>query len=393
MKSLIAKTLLAQPDRRKLHLLSAALTAVMLVGCSADEGGGGVGTPVPTPVPVPVPVPTPVPNGTPPTIGTLTATPATVVSGAMTTIDYAATGAVSCMRTGQWASPDAVPTSGSVQVMVPTAPGVYTYGLTCTNATGQQTSSFVNVTVLPAGSGGGGDDVTGGGDGGIVDNGDTPTDVTDGPSGPPFTGNFFCTRSARFYGDSPATTVTINGLLGDAALGGLLNLLGAGSATQLLASVSGKELAVDRSLDTFAVFNLTAGLFALPPTIPGLTGNLVSSVDLVIGLNSQVPAREYVVFGLSFPQATVELSVAQTVQISTFLGTQLQESRDVSLTAVDLLGTSAVGDGAVFAGYQTLLPYDSATISLNPALISANVGNAMNVHELCTGGRFIPTAP
>lgn len=368
----------------KLKLIGAAMTVVLLVGCSADDGGtvNVPGTPVPTPAD---------PN---PTIGTLTATPPTVVSGGMTTINYAATGAVSCQRTGQWASPTAGPVTDSVMVTVPTAAGVYTYGLTCTNATGQQTSSFVNVTVLaPADGGGGGDDVTGGGDGGPIDNGDTPTDVTDGPEGPAFEGNFVCTRSARFYGNSPSTTVTINGLLGDGALGGLLGMLGAGSATQLLASVSGKELAVDRNLDTFAVFNLTAGLFALPPTIPGLSGNLVSSVDLVVGLNSQVPAGEYAVFGLSFPQATVELSVAQTVTITTFLGTMQQETRDVALNIVDLLGTSVAGDSAVFAGYENMLPYDSVSISLNPALISANVGNAMNVHELCTGGRIEPSAP
>lgn len=369
----------------QIDLIGAAMTLVLLVGCSADDGG------VVTVPGAPVPVPTPADPA--PTIGTLTAMPATVVSGGMTTINYTATGAVSCMRTGQWASPDAGPTSGTVPVTVPTAAGVYTYGLTCTNATGQQTSSFVNVTVLaPADGGGGDDDVTGGDDGGTVDNGDTPTDVTDGPDGPAFPDNFLCTRSARFYGNNPSTMVTVNGLVGDAALGGLLGQLGAGSLTQLLASVSGKELAVDRSLDTFAQFNLTAGLLGLPLPIPG-GANLVSSVGLVVGLNSQVPAGEFAVFGLSFPQATLEASLGQTVTIQTFLGTTLVETRDVTFNIVDLLGASALGDAAVFAGFENQLPYDSAAISLNPALISANVGNAMNVHELCTGGRFVMSAP
>jgi hypothetical protein len=330
-----------------------------------------------------------------PVISSLEAIPASVVSGGVTSIQYTSTGAVSCQRTGQWASPDAAPTSDTRQVTVPTAAGVYTYGLTCTNATGQQVSDFENVTVL-APTPGGGDDVIGGGPTSDLENGNTPTNVTDGPTGPAIAGNFFCSRSARFYGNDPQTDVTINGLVGDSALGGLLNLLGGDSAVQLLASVGGKELVVDRDLDSFAQFNLAAGLLGAPPVaIPGVPGgtNLVSSVDLRATLNSQVPAGEFAVFALSFPEAAAEVSLGQTVSIRTNLGATQQEVRTVTLSIVDLIGQSALGDTRVFVGFRTTLPYDSAAVSLNPAGISANVGNAMRAHELCTGGRFLPSPP
>ncbi|MDO9454051.1 MAG: hypothetical protein Q7J29_14460 [Stagnimonas sp.] len=368
MKNIVIK----KPHDYKIHLIGAALTAVMLIGCSADEGGA---------VTVPgVPVPG-TPNATPPTIGTLMATPNPVAAGATTTINYEATGAVSCVATGQWAG-TTLSTSGTVVVTAPTVPGVYTYGVTCTNSTGQQTSQSINVTVVAAPSGDG-SDVIGGDDGSLLPNdGTTPTDVTDG--GTPIAGNFKCSSSARTYGNSPTTTVSLNGLLGGTVLTTLLDLLGAGTVTQLLNSVTAKENAVDRSLDTFAQYNLTAGLLTLP-----LVGNLVSSVDLVVGLNSKVPMGQYAVFGLTFPSATVEATLLQTLTVTTFNGTEVAETRDISLSSLDLLGLGLAGEPALFVGFKTTVPYDSVSINLDPSLLSVNVGNAMNVHELCTGGSFV----
>lgn len=370
MKNIIIK----KPHDYKIHLIGAALTAVMLIGCSADEGGTVTLPGVPVPVPG-------TPNATPPTIGTLMATPNPVAAGATTTINYEATGAVSCVATGQWAGTTLM-TSGNVVVTAPTVPGVYTYGLTCTNSTGQQTSQSTNVTVIAAPNNGG-PDVIGGGDGSVLPNdGTTPTDVTEG--GAVLPGNFICSSSARAYGNSPTTTVTLNGLLGGTVLTTLLDLLGGGTVTQLLNSVTAKENVVDRSLDTFAQYNLTAGLLTLP-----MVGNLVSSVDLVVGLNSKVPVGQYAVFGVTFPAATVEATLMQTLTITTFNGTAVAETRDISLTALDLLGMGVVGAPALFVGFKTTVPYDSVSISLDPSLLSANVGNAMNVHELCTGGSFL----
>ena len=365
------------PKDLKVHLISAALSAVVLVGCSADEGPAGSVTPVPTPVPVPVPVPvpTPVPSPTPndpvPTI-TFTATPSTVPAGGTSMLAYQATGAASCEASGAWMGER--PVSGSENVTAPVAPGSYTYALTCTNATGQETTEFVTITVTP-GSGNDPGAIVGEPNGGT-----TPTEVTDG--GTVIDGNFVCTASARTYGPNPVTEVRVNGLVGSAVTD-LLDMLGAGTVTQLQNSVTAKELVVDGSLNTAAQYNLSAGLL----------GGAISSIDLFAGLNSPAPIGKQAVFLVSFPIATAELSLLQSITVTTFLGDQQQETTEIDASTLDLAGQVATGDTLRFVGLKATVPYDGVTISLSPTLVSANVGNAMNVHELCTDGFYIPAAP
>jgi len=322
----------------------------------------------------------PAPAGSAPVISTFTGTPTTVLPGGSTVLTYTTSGAESCTATSSAAGSTwtgSVPTSSTgTTVVAPQTPGNYSYALTCTNATGQQTTQFVTITVT---GGNGPGDVTGGDI--LPNDGTVPTDVTDG--GTPIAGRFVCTSSARIYGDSPTTTVTVNGLLGP-ALTDLLNFLGGGSVTQLLNSVSAKENVVDRNLDTFAQFNLTAGLLTLP-----VLGNLVSSVDLNAGLNSPVPVGKYAVFGLTFPTATVEATLTSTLFVTTFNGNTVAETRAIDLTALDLLGLGLTGQEALYVGLKTTQPYTSVSIGLDPSVLSANVGNAMNVHELCTDGMFI----
>lgn len=352
----------------KINLIGAAMTVVLLVGCSADDGG--VVTVPGAPVPVPVPVPTP--PGPSPTI-TLTATPSNVAAGGTTSIAHNATNAQSCVASGAWTGDKGV--SGSETITVPTVGGSYTYTLTCTSSTGQQTAQ--SVTVLVAGNAGDPGAITG-----DPNDGTTPTTVLE--DGTELPNNFVCTASARTYGPNPVTAVNANGLVGSAVTD-LLDLLGAGTVTQLQNSVTGKELVVDGSLNTAAQYNLSVGLL----------GGAISSLDLFVGLNSPAPAQKYAVFLVSFPIATAELSLLQSITVNTFLNGTLQETADIDASTLDLVGQVSTADTLRFVGLKATVPYDAATISLSPTLVSANVGNAMNVHELCTDGFFVapPAAP
>ena len=304
----------------------------------------------------------------PPVIGTFSANPTTVPAGGTTMLTHAVTGATSCIANGSWSGTKS-PTGGSELVTVPMVPGSYQYGLTCTNATGQQTTQFV--TVLVTGSSGDPGAITG-----EPNDGTIPTDIFEG--GTELPDNFICTASARAYGPNPVTAVRVNGLVGSAVTD-LLDLLGAGTVTQLQNSIVAKELAVDGNLSTAAQYNLSVGLL----------GGLISSIDLFVGLNSPAPPAKYAVFLVTFPIATAELSLLQSITVNTFLGDTLQETQEIDASTLDLVGAVSIADTIRFVGLKATLPYDGATISLSPTLVSANVGNAMNVHELCTDGFFI----
>lgn len=227
----------------------------------------------------------------------------------------------------------------------------------------------------------GGTSSGGTGDGGIPNDGTTPTDILDGDNGTNLPGNFICTASARAYGPNPTTTVVVNGLVGSAVTD-LLNLLGAGTVTNLQNSVAGKELVVDGQLDTAAIYSLTVGLL----------GGAISSIDLLVGLNGTAPIGRYAVFGVRFPTATVEASLIQSVTVRTFLGDTLQETADIDASTLDLAGQVSTGDPVRYLGLRVKKPYNGVSVSLSPTVVSANVGEAMYLHELCTDGFFV-TAP
>lgn len=308
-------------------------------------------------------------SSTPPVISGFTANPTTLPAGGNTTLTWTVSGATSCSGAGSW-SGDKTATGGSQQVTVPVTPGRYQYSLTCSNAAGQQTTSFVTVVAT-------GPSTDPGAITGDPNDGTTPTTVTDGPD--PVPGNFICTASSRTYGPTPVTEVRVNGLVGS-ALTNLLNMLGAGTVTQLQNSVTAKELVVDGSLNTAAQYNLSVGLL----------GGAISSIDLFVGLNSPAPVAKYAVFLVTFPIATVEASLIQSITINTFLGGTLQETVEIDASTLDLVGAVSTADTIRFVGLRATKAYDGATISLSPTLVSANVGNAMNVHELCTDGFFVP---
>lgn len=208
-------------------------------------------------------------------------------------------------------------------------------------------------------------------------NGTVPSTIEE--DGVPLAGNFVCTRSA---GRTATTEAGAGGLLGDDLLGGLLGgILNALTVTRLLGSVTEPERAIDGDFHTYSTFTRILDLLGL-----------VTSVDQSVIYQDPVAAGGYAVFALGFPGATVDLSLLNTVTVTTFNGDTEAESVSRSVNALDLLGLGGLGDRFAFVGVKTTQPYTRATIGLSNGL-SVNVGEAMHVYDFCSGGRMVNTAP
>lgn len=241
------------------------------------------------------------------------------------------------------------------------------------------------------GSGGGGgggdsgaivdDSGTGGNNGGFGPNdGSTTTTIGedtdgDGKTDAEVSGNFVCEEGAKAYGDV-TTEVGTNGLVGG-PLTDLLKGLGLSTVTRLLNSVTEPDNVVDGHLATYSTFTLTLGLL----------GGLLSSVDESVLFPSEVPSGTYAVFGVSFPSAAVDLSLGTKISVTTYLGETEQETKSYSYSDLDLLGL--LHDKPAFIGLKSHKAFDRVTIGLTPGLLSVDVGEAIRVHELCTGGKLV----
>lgn len=221
---------------------------------------------------------------------------------------------------------------------------------------------------------------------GLDDNGDTvlfpndgttPTTITE--DGTPLTGNFICEAGIQALTTGATTEVATGGLVGG-PLTILLNGLGADSLTALLNSVSNKDFVIDNKLSTFATYSLTLGLLGI-----------IDSVDLLVHSDESIPSGNFAVFAVRFPKAVLEVSLLNQIAVRTYLGETLQEEVLVNQSALDLLGLGV--DARMFVGIKTTKEFDTASIALKPNLLSANVGDAMDVHELCTRGRFVTPTP
>lgn len=182
---------------------------------------------------------------------------------------------------------------------------------------------------------------------------------------------FVCTGTT-----SGATTeVGADGLVGG-AVSGLLNLLGAGSLTNLTNSVTSANDAIDGNLGSAAVFTTTLGGLA----------SVLNSVEL----NALLPGAQngYAVYALSFPSGTLDLSLLDQISITTYLNDEEQETAPLSSIALDLLGQGIAGNEPVYFGLQSTKPFDRVALSIASQLLSANVGEQMYAHELCLGGTF-----
>ena len=224
------------------------------------------------------------------------------------------------------------------------------------------------------GSGGG---ITGSSSGGPPNDGTGPTNITSG--GKPVSGHFVCTQAATAYGNV-TTAVGANGLVGG-PLSTLLVTLGGSNATTLLNSVINPNNVIDGNLTTYATMTLTVSLLGL-----------LDSVDLSVLMPSgvTVPAGQFAVYGVSFPNGTVDLSLVNKVAVTTYLNNVAQESNSLNQSDLSLLG--AIGGSTVppiWIGIQATKAYDRATLSLTPGVLSADVGNAMFIYEFCPGGELV----
>ncbi|MGH8444224.1 MAG: hypothetical protein ACREVL_03105, partial [Solimonas sp.] len=197
----------------------------------------------------------------------------------------------------------------------------------------------------------------------------------DGTTDTDISGNFICTQGSKAFGDV-TTVVGSNGLVGG-LLTALLNLLGGDTATTLLNSVTEPDNVIDGRLATYSTFSLTLGLL----------GGLISTVDESVVFPSQVPSGNYAVFGISLPQATADVSLFNTISVTTYLGDTQQETKSYSQSDLDLLGLGT-GDAA-FVGLKAHKAFDRATLRITPGLLTVDVGDALHAHELCTGGKFV----
>lgn len=229
------------------------------------------------------------------------------------------------------------------------------------------------------------------GTGGLNDNGnevsDDPNDgfLNDGSvggvisvDGTAIEGTFRCTASAQALAGA-TTEVTANGLLGG-PLSLLLNLLGGNTLTALTNSVQDKNDAIDGSLVSHSTFVLTVDLL-----------NLLDSVDQSVLLPTDRNAGDFAAFAVAFPAGTVNLALLNQIRVTTFLnGNEQETSLPLTQNALDLLGQNLVGDVFAFVGLQATQPYDRATLSFEPAVLNADVGEAMFVYEMCTDVQVIP---
>lgn len=237
----------------------------------------------------------------------------------------------------------------------------------------------VTLSVLLAGCENIGGDVSGGeadSTAGLVNDGTAVTAVT--ADGNRIAGNFICSHSIS--ATDPQMVVGSNGLVGG-VLTDLLDGLSLDVVGDLLNSVQRPEQAADGSLDTAAGVTLTAGLL----------GGVLTSVDLtgVIRDGGTVPGGYYAVAGISFPGGVANLSLFNSITVTTSLLGAIRETMTLDQSALSLLGIDGSSVASAWVGFRSALPYDAVTLSIVPGVLSVNVGNAMRVHEFCYDGRFV----
>ncbi|HEY1077800.1 MAG TPA: hypothetical protein VGE51_14005 [Fontimonas sp.] len=210
------------------------------------------------------------------------------------------------------------------------------------------------------------DDGTGSGD---------QTDVAGGTSGR----RFLCREA--FDGAFGATTdVGANGLVGG-PLTDLVNTLGGGSATSLLNSVTSPDLAIDADLRTASVFTLTASLL----------GTAIDTIEQNVYTpgGSTIAAGKYAVAALSFPRGLVNAGLLTGVTVTTYNNDTALESTTFDATSIELLGLPLVGDPYAMVGMKVSQPYNRVAVSLASGLLSADVAEALYLHEVCTDGVLV----
>lgn len=232
-------------------------------------------------------------------------------------------------------------------------------------------------------------------DGTLVEQGDDGIDVAVayGDSGK----LFYCGTSG-----ANATAESVNGLVGG-VVGPVLDTLGGSSVTALTNSIQDLPFAADQDLVTASTFTLTASaLEAIGSFLP--IGGTVDTLEQIFYYNA--PQGDYAVAAVTFPIGTVEVGVASSLTVNTYLdefvdGERVESSEPTEpavvqdLSAVipflglDLLGQASLGPGPLFVGRKVTTPYNRIVVSISGDALAVNVGEAMYLHEVCVNGSLV----
>lgn len=163
-------------------------------------------------------------------------------------------------------------------------------------------------------------------------------------------------------------------------------------------TVQSPTLAVDQNFDTYSTVQYDVGL--LDPVLAMLEPELLGgSITLTVKLPTPVPANQFAGFVISVPGGTVDLSLLRNFKVSTSLdgstepgeeagGAQLPPTAlDFDLDLLQQLGD----DTKRPIGFANTLPYDRVSLTVDATLLSADLLQAVRVHETCTA--LVPAAP
>ena len=192
----------------------------------------------------------------------------------------------------------------------PTVPGSYSYGLTCTNSTGQQVTRFVTITVTSANA--------------------TVADcaTTD--------------RLASIVGTSAMTTVT-------------------SSALCLLCDITSPGNVVDADISNFATATTTLGALAATVTL-GVEDTARS-----------YQAGRIAAFKIAAPSGLLSAGVLQNLSLSTVLDGTVQETSSLANTlSLDLLNQSINGALPAVVKFTTTKDFDQVRLTYGATVAAAN---------------------
>lgn len=142
-------------------------------------------------------------------------------------------------------------------------------------------------------------------------------------------------------------------------------------------SIQNPVAAIDGNFNSFATAQYAVG--ALDPALGG-------SVTLTVDLPGPVAAGQVAAFAVDFPAATlVNISLLRDLTVSTALNGTAQEAHGANNAAqLDLLGTNIAGSpGRILVGFANSKPYNQLSLTVSAQLLSADLMNAVNIHEAC----------
>ena len=364
-----------------------ALGAVLLAGCSADEGPTMVVTAPATPAPT----------------VTITATPSTVSTGSASTLTWSSTGATACTASGAWTGTKDV--NGTQSITASSSPGSYAYTLTCSAADGQQASSTASLTVSPNAVP-------------TVSISATPSTVVAGSTTTlnwSSTGASSCTASSAWTGSkgtSGSETVTTSTVAGSysytltcAATDGQQASATAAvtvtpstsptpsadcDQTQNLTSITGSKAVATSSTTALCLVCSVTDAAKVVDTDPLTFGTITTTVGLLNGtgtidvMNTATvyPAGLVVGYKIAAPSGVLSVGLISNLSLTTQLAGVTQETSTIASNtlALTLLNMTISGALPGVVSFKTTKPFDSVAITYGAVL---PVAPTLQVYQAC----------